>query len=266
MALVDLDNLQFYFPPPLPPGYRPSSPVMGHPSVGKLMLNGSDCTVLSTAAVPVTTPSPEQLYTSESLDHLPPFHPTLASQGSPWQKQRELMLPWVTLKDFNQVLEVFGIAKIETVDLTSDDPTSQAPLPSISLPNLEGDFDDKSSYVPQSPGMNNSDSMVSTRLASLAGLLDTTLDEPRSGSQCDPVTVGSSCDVDAADAQLMGFLVSLCLPHHSQILTLLLPVLLTVPPIFPGSNSQPAYNCQGTPELKWVASQRDVESRSSMAG
>nr|KMM73032.1 hypothetical protein CPAG_09321 [Coccidioides posadasii RMSCC 3488] len=247
MALVDLDNLQFYFPPPLPPGYRPSSPVMGHPSVGKLMLNGSDCTVLSTAAVPVTTPSPEQLYTSESLDHLPPFHPTLASQGSPWQKQRELMLPWVTLKDFNQVLEVFGIAKIETVDLTSDDPTSQAPLPSISLPNLEaGDFDDKSSYVPQSPGMNNSDSMVSTRLASLA--------------------VGSSCDVDAADAQLMGSLVSLCLPHHSQILRLLLPVLLTVPPIFPGSNSQPAYNCQGTPELKWVASQRDVESRSSMAG
>ncbi|OJD13952.1 hypothetical protein ACJ73_09137 [Blastomyces percursus] len=74
MASVDLDNIQFYFPPPSPPGYRPSKPVMARPSTGVLMLNGPDHTALSTAPVPVTTPSPEQPHPLENLDHLPPFH------------------------------------------------------------------------------------------------------------------------------------------------------------------------------------------------
>ncbi|OJD13951.1 hypothetical protein ACJ73_09136 [Blastomyces percursus] len=132
------------------------------------------------------------------------------------------MPPWVASKDFSQVLETFGIAEIETVDLTGDDPASQASLPSMSLPLLEaGDFDDESPCAPQSPRVSNSNSAVSTRHVSPADLLDTTPDEPRSseyfhvsqspatespfsnfGEGDNPAVVGSSCDVNTADAQL----------------------------------------------------------------
>lgn len=139
MASVDLDNIQFYFPPPSPPGYRPSNPVMARASADILMLNSSDRTALSTAPVPVTTPSPEQPHPLEieNLDYLPPFHHAPASP--PRRKKQESMPPpWVISKDFSQVLEAFGIAEIETVDLTGDDPISPASLPSMSLPPLEG--------------------------------------------------------------------------------------------------------------------------------
>ncbi|TPX22936.1 hypothetical protein DIZ76_014817 [Coccidioides immitis] len=238
MASVDLDNIQFYFSPPSSPGYRLSRPNMAHSSAGILMLNSSDCTELSTAAVSITTPSPEQPHPLENLHHLPPFHPAQAAWAPTTssllqQKQQESTSPWVVSKNFSQVLEAFGIAEIKTVDLTSDDSTSQASLPSMSLSNLECNFDDKSSYIPQSP---NSNSMVSTRLASPAGLLDMTLDKPHSSSQRehfhasksytteplfphsgagDPVKVGSSCNIDTADTQLYG-LPDVSVPSLSQ--------------------------------------------------
>ncbi|KMP06016.1 hypothetical protein CIRG_05697 [Coccidioides immitis RMSCC 2394] len=161
MASVDLDNIQFYFSPPSSPGYRLSRPNMAHSSAGILMLNSSDCTELSTAAVSITTPSPEQPHPLENLHHLPPFHPAQAAWAPTTssllqQKQQESTSPWVVSKNFSQVLEAFGIAEIKTVDLTSDDSTSQASLPSMSLSNLEaGNFDDKSSYIPQSPNSNS---------------------------------------------------------------------------------------------------------------